>query len=141
MKLQSTDPSIPLSFTQIFDGRYEILALESNRLVFVYDHTTTMIYYLALRPSEYFILLRLVQEPIGEIVPFASLLPASSRKKVSLVAPSYPGLQRHMNRLRKKLPPVWKIDCKPAVGYRLQVAAPPQVQQSNISSSSSLQAS
>jgi DNA-binding response OmpR family regulator len=139
MKLQSTDPSFSSAFTQVFYGPYEVLALESIRLVFVYDHTTTMIYYLALRPSEYSILLRLVQSPAGEVVPFQALLPASSRKKVSLAAP-YPGLQRHMNRLRNKLPPVWKIDCKPAVGYQLQEVAPPQAPQRNSSSSSSLQA-
>ncbi|WP_220207244.1 helix-turn-helix domain-containing protein [Reticulibacter mediterranei] len=139
MKLQSTDPSFSSSFTQIFYGRYEILALESIHLAFVYDHTTTMIYYLALTPSEYTILLRLVQEPAGEIVPFEALLPASSRKKVSLVAP-YPGLQRHMNRLRKKLPPVWRLVCKPGAGYRLQMVAPLKEPQKTIASPSSLQA-
>jgi hypothetical protein len=139
MKLLSTDPSFTSSFTQIFSGSCEIFALESIRLVFVYDHATTMMYYLALRPSEYTILLRLVQAPAGEIIPFEALLPVNSRKKVPLTAP-YPGLQRHINRLRKKLPPVWGVVCTPGIGYQLQVIAPPQVLPTNILSISSLKA-
>lgn len=140
MKLLSADPSFTPSLTHIFSGSYEIFALESIRLVFVYDHTTTMMYYLALRPSEYTILLRLVRAPVGEIIPFEELLPAHSRKKIALAAP-YPGLQRHMNRLRKKLPPIWRVVCTPGAGYQLQVIIPSQALQSNPSSTSSLQAS
>jgi hypothetical protein len=52
-------------------------------------------------------------------VPFHELLPHAQQEmpRKLFMAP----LQRHVCRLKKKLPPCWRITCEAGVGYRLQV--------------------
>jgi DNA-binding response OmpR family regulator len=100
-------------------GDYDIFALEELHILFVFHAATDLIYYLPLTRSEYLILSRLLQVPHQETIPFLDLLPAESQERVLPLYHS--ALQRHIYRLKKKLPSGWRIACEPGFGYRLCV--------------------
>jgi hypothetical protein len=100
-------------------GDYDIFTLEELHILFVFHAATDLVHYLPLTRSEYLILSRLLQVPHQETIPFLDLLPAESQE---LALPLYhSALQRHIYRLKKKLPSGWRIACEPGFGYRLRV--------------------
>jgi len=98
---------------------YNIWHLEEAHLVLVFAPSESNWYYLSLTPAEYSIFLQLLQYPAEETVPFEVLLP-DMREEASLKIFLAP-LQRHVCRLKKKLPPFWRIACEHGFGYRLRV--------------------
>jgi hypothetical protein len=104
-------------------GDYDIFTLEELHVLFVFHAGTELVYYLPLTRSEYIILWRLLQVPHQETIPFLDLLPVESQE---LMLPMYhSALQQHIHRLKKKLPPGWRIACEPGFGYCLRVPAVP----------------
>lgn len=100
-------------------GDYDIFTLEKLHVFFIFHAATDLIYYLPLTRSEYLILWRLLQVPHLETIPFLELLPAESQELALHLYQA--ALQRHICRLKKKLPSDWRIACEPGFGYRLRV--------------------
>jgi hypothetical protein len=119
MKLHAPVISAAYCLKQTSYLGYHVWHLEEAHLVFVFAPSEAIWYYLSLTPAEYSIFSQFLQYPAEETVPFEVLLP-DMRQEVPLkffLAP----LQRHVCRLKKKLPPGWKITCEPGFGYRLRV--------------------
>lgn len=101
-------------------GEYEIWCLEHLHLLFV-NVPSEVTYYLPLTPSEYTILWRLLRVPAPQTVTFEELLPQCRDLPRQTLAQV---IQRHVCRLKKKLPPCWNIVCENRFGYRLQLISP-----------------
>lgn len=99
---------------------YDLWCSDQLRLVFV-KISPSLMYYLPLTPSEYTILLTLLQR--STTIPIQELL-TWLYQKVPQPLP-VKALQHHMSRLKKKLPPGWHIICEIGFGYRLCIHPTP----------------
>ncbi len=101
---------------------YGLLCLEQIHLVLIFDSPEAIPYHLSLTPSEYTIFLQFLRYPAQQTVPFQELVPTLNQHVPlqDFLAP----LRQHISRLKKKLPPYWKITCEGGFGYRLRVIRP-----------------
>src|SRR5579883_2319736 len=93
---------------------YEVFFLEYFHIMLIYDPSRDLIVYIPCTPAEFMILARLLSAPSGETIPFEELsLHISGHASNGMKL-----LQRHISRLKKKLPPSWTIVCEWGIGYR-----------------------
>lgn len=108
----------PIYITEHFSFlTYEILLLEAIHTMVVSLKGQDKAFYVPCTRSEFIILLRLLRAPMGYAVPFEELHPHLPTPANESLVP----LQRHMSRLKKKLPSHWHIVCEVGFGYRLHV--------------------
>jgi DNA-binding response OmpR family regulator len=97
---------------------HTILLLQEVHLILISGQQQDEWVYVKCTPSEFIILARLLASP-DYAVPFEELSPHLSLDAGDVVGP----LQRHISRLKKKLPPGWTILCESGFGYRLYAEA------------------
>lgn len=94
---------------------YEVFLLEAVHMLFVYNPAYDTLFHINTTANEFLILTRLLHVPPREIIPFQELFPFAYEH----VGASPTPLQRHISRLKKKLPPTWVISCETGFGYYL----------------------
>ena len=95
---------------------YEVFLLEAAHTLFIYDPAHETLFHINTTPNEFLILTRLLHVPPREVIPFQELFPCASEPVGASPAP----LQRHISRLKKKLPSHWIISCETGFGYYLR---------------------
>jgi DNA-binding response OmpR family regulator len=93
----------------------EVFLLEAVHMLFVYNSANDTLFHINTTANEFLILTRLLHVPPREIIPFQELFPFASEQ----IGESPTPLQRHISRLKKKLPPTWMISCETGFGYYL----------------------
>jgi hypothetical protein len=88
---------------------YEVLACEALRLVLLFRENRPL-YYLPLSPAEFQLFAQLIEDQhVGRKM--------SERQ----------ALERHISRLKRKLPAAWRIHYQRRSGYHLQITSPVSV--------------
>jgi hypothetical protein len=98
---------------------YEVFLLEAVHTLFIYDPPHETLFHINTTANEFLILTHLLRVPPGEIIPFQELFPFPSEQAGGSPVP----LQRHISRLKKKLPSTWVISCETGFGYYLRERA------------------
>jgi hypothetical protein len=110
MQVQTTSPSLTMHVQSYHIADYEILACEALRLVLLLQENRPL-YYLPLSPAEFQLFVQLIEnQHIG--------------KEMERQA-----LERHVSRLKRKLPAAWRIHYQRRSGYHLQIASPVSLSQ------------
>jgi DNA-binding response OmpR family regulator len=94
---------------------YEVFLLRTVHTLFIYDPAHVTLFHINTTASEFLILTRLLHAPPKEVILFQEFFPLVSEH----ISTSPTSLQRHISRLKKKLPPPWVISCEPEFGYYL----------------------
>jgi hypothetical protein len=116
-KYENGTDSLPYIIGRRAYQGYDLLLLPAAHVLCVLHPTSQQWSYIPCTPSEYLILLRLLDAPVETIVPLQVLFPQHYR----IPGETSIAIQRHMSRLKKKLPADWRIVCEPSYGYRLHV--------------------
>ncbi|GHO98631.1 hypothetical protein KSF_086790 [Reticulibacter mediterranei] len=103
MQVQTTSPSLTMHVQSYYIADYEVLACEALRLVLL-SQMGRPLYYLPLSPAEFQLFVQLMEDHhIGK----------ETNKRQAL--------ERHVSRLKRKLPASWRIHYQRRSGYHLQV--------------------
>jgi DNA-binding response OmpR family regulator len=96
-------------------NNYQVFLLEAVHTLFVYDPSHETLIHINTTASEFLLLTRFLHVPPKEVILFQEFFPLVPEH----VGTSPTSLQRHISRLKKKLPPTWVISCEPEFGYYL----------------------